>query len=309
MQTANTLFVISPGGRAIGYDKVLREGARSTRIYDFRTDGKIHVAPGQFGNYAYIGADDAVVYSINLDNGKLHWRHTTGTAVTRTPVALEKDVFITSLREGMARVDRESGDSVWKIVRGREVSPANPDADRFLAANDRFVYANDFSGRLLILDRKRGTKLSMLDTSAFRVPVVNTVTDRVYLASNDGLVLCLHDRDQMSPIRHRGSLEREASSVNKKLEQKVTVQSIRGTPLANVLDDLRKIYDIHFVIVEEAFKEAGIPNIKDKPINFERDENRPLKDVLKRILDQANARYRVVDQSILVIPQPPKEAK
>jgi outer membrane protein assembly factor BamB len=302
LQTSDTVFVISPDGKAIGYYKVLREGFGSTEAYRFSTEGRIRVQPGQFGEFGYIGSDDAALYSINLNNGKLRWRHTTGSAVARPPVALDTDVYVTSDREGLARIDRETGDSLWRIPRGGALVPANAEADRFLAANDRFVYATDPSGRLVILDRKRGTRLSMLDTTAFRFPVVNDTTDRLYLASNDGLIICLHDRNQTTPIRHRASLEQASSPVIKLLEEKVSDPGSKAATLRETLANLRLKYKLRFVVAERAFKEAGNANVLDTIITLGRIENRPLKEVLKLILDQAKATYQIVEDTILVFP-------
>ena len=60
-------------------------------------------------------------------------------------------------------------------------------ADRFLASNRKFVYAADSSGRLLILDRQRGTELGVYDTRDFLVPIANVTTDRLLLGSHHGL--------------------------------------------------------------------------------------------------------------------------
>ena len=32
------------------------------------------------------------------------------------------------------------------------------------------------------------------------MPISNEMTDRLYLASNDGLLICLHDRDYPTPL-------------------------------------------------------------------------------------------------------------
>jgi outer membrane protein assembly factor BamB len=305
LQTSDYLFVISPDGKAIGYLKILREGLGSTEAYRFSTEGRIRVNPGQYGDIGYIGSDDAAMYAINLTNGKLRWRYSTGTAVSREPVALEKDVYVTSDREGMARVDRESGDSMWKIPRGSAFVPSNSDADRFLAANERFVYAADRSGRLVVLDRKRGIKLSMLDTSAFRVPVVNDTTDRIYLASNDGLIVCLRDRDQVDAIRHRATLEQASAPILKLLEEKVNEPGGKAMTLREMLANLRLKYKLKFVVADRAFREAGNPNVLDAVVNLPRIENRPLKDVVKMVLEASKATYQIVEDAILVTPGKP----
>ncbi len=302
LQTSDTLFVVTPEGQAMGFSKSLAEGATSTEIFTFSTEGKVRVPPGQFGNVGYVGSDDAAVYAINLTNGKLRWRHTAGTAITRRPIALENDLFITSQREGMARLDRDSGDTLWRVPRGRAVVESNYDADEFLAANDRYVYATDDSGRLLILDRRRGTRLSMLDTTAFRVRVVNEVTDRLYLAAHNGLIVCLRDRDQVKPIRHRRVLEETSSSILKLLAQPVTAPEGKPRALRDVLGELRTKYKLKFVVAERAFKEAGSENVQDRNVSTPRSDNRPLKDYLQRTLSQVNATYQVVEDTILITP-------
>jgi hypothetical protein len=55
---------------------------------------------------------------------------------------------------------------------------------------------------LLVLDRSRGTQLAAYDAARdFVVPIINDMTDRIYLASNDGLFTCLHDRDYSTPLQ------------------------------------------------------------------------------------------------------------
>src|SRR5262249_8233302 len=78
----------------------------------------------------------------------------------------------------------------------------------FLAVNSKVVYATDRSRRLLMLDRARGTQLNSLDTRDFVVPIANELTDRIYLAANNGLFMCLHDRDNTKP-QHNRKVERQ----------------------------------------------------------------------------------------------------
>jgi outer membrane protein assembly factor BamB len=302
LQTSDYLFLISPDGKAVGYTKVLRESTLSAEAYRFSTEGRVRVQPGQYGEIAYVGSDDSAVYAININNGKLRWRHTTGSAITRRPIALEKDIYVTSSREGLARIDRESGDALWKIPFGAALVPANVDADRFLAANERFVYASDNSGRLVILDRKRGTRLSTLDTTAFRFPVVNDTTDRLYLASNDGLIVCLHDRDQTTPIRHRSALEQASAPILKLLEEKISEPGGKPVTLREMLANLRLKHKIRFVVAERAFKAAGNAGVLETVVNLPRIENQPLKEVIRQVLTPAKATYQIVEDTILVVP-------
>ena len=49
---------------------------------------------------------------------------------------------------------------MWSIPRGNRILQSQPDVDRVLAVNPKFVYATDRSGRLVVLDRIRGNILS-----------------------------------------------------------------------------------------------------------------------------------------------------
>jgi hypothetical protein len=51
----------------------------------------------------------------------------------------------------------------------------------------------------MVIDAVRGSTLSSFDVSAFTVPITNEVNDRLYLAANSGLLLCIHDRTRVKP--------------------------------------------------------------------------------------------------------------
>ena len=302
LQTAEVVFVISPSGKALAYAKLPREGQSTTELYSLRTDGTIRVPPGSYGETAYVGSDDAALYAINMTTGKLRWRHTAGTPITRSPATTRKDVYVTSDREGLARIDRESGDAMWRIPSGRSFVTANPQADRFLAANDRFVYATDASGRLLVLDHKRGIRLSGLDTRCYRVPVINEVTDRLYLAANDGLIVCLHDRDQVAPIRHQKALEDANSPVLKLLETKIEEPIGKEVTLREALIDLRTRYKIKITLAVPRFLEAKLEDPSEKKIAPPRTDKKTLRDHLERMLKPLGMAIEVEGQVVLIVP-------
>lgn len=153
----------------------------------------------QYGGVAYLAFKDFNLYAMDLiDDHRLLWRFVAGAPFLQQPVATDTDLFIVVEGSGLHRIDRESGRVVWPAPNAR-----GPDVARFLAANDKLVYARDRSGRLLVLDRARGTLLSTYDLREYAVPFTNDLTDRLYLAANDGLVICLHDHSYPSPLRYR----------------------------------------------------------------------------------------------------------
>jgi outer membrane protein assembly factor BamB len=201
LQTHDTLLLVGGQGRIVGLGKGL---ARSERYNLQLADDAIIVQPSRHEEEAYIASQDSNLYAVRIPSGSVHWRFTTGTPISRQPAVTDADVFITTERAGLRRLDRTSGEERWQ----------NQTASRFLAENARYVYATDPSGRLLLLDRGHGTRIGTLDTRDFVVPIANEITDRVYLAANNGLLICLHDRDCEKPQFNR--------SVETKKPEKIT---------------------------------------------------------------------------------------
>jgi len=158
-------------------------------LYRFRAHAALAAPLGQYNDTAYVASTEYDVYALQMLIGKVTWHYVSGTPILRKPEVNDEDVFIAPKRPNLARVNRETGERIW----------TNQKADRFMAANKKFVYAADPNGRLLILDKKYGTVLSVFDTRDFVVPVSNELTDRIYLAANNGLLVCLHDKEYPKP--------------------------------------------------------------------------------------------------------------
>jgi outer membrane protein assembly factor BamB len=188
LKTASQAAVVSTDGTFMSLDLKERFIRNS-----YKLSGGVAAAATQHGTYAYIPSEDYTLYAMDMLNGRLLWRFLSGGPILRTPAVTDRDVFVTPDRSGLFRVDRASGDEVWR----------NRKAERFLAANPRFVYALDRLGNLLVLDYARGTELAQYDARDWIIAVPNELTDRIYLAAHDGQIMCLHHRDHAQPVSNR----------------------------------------------------------------------------------------------------------
>jgi outer membrane protein assembly factor BamB len=170
-------------------------------LYKFTAHAPLAAPLGQYNDTAYVASTEYDVYALQMLIGKVTWHYVSGTPILRRPKVNDEDVFIAPQRPNLARINRETGERIW----------TNQKADRFLAANKKFVYAADPNGRLLILDKKYGTVLSTYDTRDFVVPVSNELTDRIYLAANNGLLVCLHDKEYVKPLVMKHEKEEAAA--------------------------------------------------------------------------------------------------
>jgi hypothetical protein len=60
---------------------------------------------------------------------------------------------------------------------------------------------------MLVLDARTGARIDALDITSHPIRLMNLQTDRIYLASETGLVQCLHEIEQVEPLDHLQPLE------------------------------------------------------------------------------------------------------
>jgi outer membrane protein assembly factor BamB len=159
--------------------------------YRVELESPVTAPMAQYGNLAYVATLNQHLTALNIINGGIEWQFLTAAPARVRPAVTEEDVYVSTLGAGVHRLDRRTGQEIWR----------NAEAGQFLAANKTLVYAQDIDqARLLIIDRLRGTTLTRFPIRDFVFPVSNDVTDRLFLAANDGTLLCLHDQAYPTPL-------------------------------------------------------------------------------------------------------------
>lgn len=180
----NMLLLAGTDGSYFGLSKLNR-----VVLYQHKTKSNLMARLGQHEEMAYVAGQDYSIYAINMLAGKIIWRVTGGSPLLHKPAVTEEDVYVASKQDGLQRIARATGDLAW----------TKPNLVRIQAMNKKFVYAVDRNHKTVILDRERGSHLGTLDTREFPFPIVNELTDRIFLAAHDGTLVCLHDRDYATP--------------------------------------------------------------------------------------------------------------
>jgi PQQ-like domain len=319
----NYIIMAIPNGTYLGLPKVSGDAfGGNQESYRYVGDSRFTASPGQSEDAAYLATEDAHLYAVSIDSGKVLWRYVPGRPIRRTPVAVDvsdgaavdKDLYVTAEGKGLTRLNRDTGESVWNLRQ----SDFNPEADRILAVNPKFVYATDGGGRMLVLDRKNGRLLSRYDIRDFVFPVVNGTTDRIYLASNDGLVVCLHDKDYVRPLVYHKEAPR--APVEKPLKdriQEVTDKLAKPisapeapTPITfkAYRDRIALQYGLKiFPPSAKVFKENKLPPPDEQMVTPPKVDKKPLGEAFQDVLKLVNANYTQVEDTIIIGPVAPKE--
>jgi len=306
--TRDALFYVTPHGDVFALGKYPLT-SQAAEIYRFKLDRPLTVAPGYFDEMAYIPTTDFQVFAYSMTSGRMRWRYAAGAELTRPPFVTDADVYVTVDRKGLVRLDRENGEPQWKLPFGRGSTDAVAEAERVIAVNNKFVYAADRAGRLLVLDRATGKQLSHYEPFRdFAFPVSNEVNDRLLLAANNGLLVCLHDREYDKPLVYRKANfaskvgADRVKALQEKLARKVSEQGHDAQPIGEVLEAFKKRYGIDILANDRPFRDAGLPPILDKQVTQPRVVDLEVSELLKGILTQVGGTFEVVGDVVVVIP-------
>ena len=136
---------------------------------------------------------DGFAYAFREKDGQALWRFSLGEPIVESPAVIEDRVYVSAQLGGMHCLAVKTGKDLWFA----------PDLFQFVAASKARVYATDRLGRLVVLDAQSGARLDTIPTENTPIKLLNTDTDRIYLADETGLIQCLHEVEQSEPIDAR----------------------------------------------------------------------------------------------------------
>jgi outer membrane protein assembly factor BamB len=177
------------------------EDERFTIKYRLQTDAGIVAQPTYLPPDPEIAGDSGVIYAVSRDGfahailektGDPLWRFSTGEPIVEPAPVIDENVYVATQPGGMYCLNAKSGAEKWWT----------PGVLRFLAASKTRIYAADKLQQIVVLDAKSGSRLDTLPGIALPIKLTNTETDRLYLATDTGLIQCLHEIELVKPIHH-----------------------------------------------------------------------------------------------------------
>ena len=162
-------------------------------VFQFETSARPSAPLTLADGHVYFAASDQNFYCLRTSNGTTRWEFVTGRPVEEKPAVIGENVFLSPVRGGLYNLSTVSGRQYWW----------SPTAEKFLAVSPTRVYATDATGALAVLDRASGAVLGVMPLSEYPVRVQNERTDRIYLSTPNGLVVCLREQGAEIPIYHR----------------------------------------------------------------------------------------------------------
>lgn len=164
--------------------------------FRLKANDSIVASPTAKGNMVFAASIDGFVYCVDQEKGRLVWEVTTGSGITQPAVPIGDFLYVVSESDQLFKIDAKTGQfsDNWNTpVEG---------ITGFLGATEESIFALDKKNHLLVIDRSTGKGVSSVDVGDIDRVLTNTLTDRIYLASDDGLIQCVRDAASENPIFH-----------------------------------------------------------------------------------------------------------
>jgi hypothetical protein len=152
--------------------------------------------------------------------------------VLQKPIPFSTEVLVLTEGGGLTSLDNKYGEPIW----------TNDAMRRLVGVSREHVFAADRNNVLQVLNRKTGGVLGSLAALAgYTVSPHNQYNDRLYMASPDGQVVCLHEISSPTPYLHPQTTGiQDEAMLQRGLAEKVGDKGAEKKPKAAVIKKKKK---------------------------------------------------------------------
>ena len=188
-------------------DRVVNFASRDRSLYSItkgkprlqwqsETEAPISAPMAYADGFVYLASEDFNLYCLNAENGHERWQpFPSGFPIVTAPEVIGPHIYLLPQKGGLFCLSVETGRRIWW----------RPYIEEFVAATTTRLFTSDGQGNIVILTRQDGTPLGVMPLPQFGLRMANNRTDRIYLATKSGLVVCLREAgsEHEFPVYHR----------------------------------------------------------------------------------------------------------
>ena len=142
-------------------------------------------------------SSDGYVYCFSEDKPDDMWRSSIGEPIYREPILVDGNAYVVTRGHKLHQLDLSTGAEKWIV----------PNVERVISISGNRIYCVQVGGNLMVLDENQGTPLRTVPMQSVDFTFLNTMTDRMYIGTKDGLLQCVRELNQTFPVVHTKASE------------------------------------------------------------------------------------------------------
>jgi outer membrane protein assembly factor BamB len=171
-----------------------------TPLFRIATGGKIGEGLAGFGTrMLLIPSADNNLYAVDLFTARVLWTFPSAAPMLQEPLVSDQDIYAVNSAGNLSSLDPATGSPRWTNWTA---------GGRLAAISATKLYLRSYDLDLFTVDRKTGRTLvdpaethvrAGLDLRSYDLNIVNRYNDRLYFATNSGMIVCLRETGQAQP--------------------------------------------------------------------------------------------------------------
>lgn len=163
-------------------------------IFQFESDSRILTPLGRNDKSILLASENSQMYCLDQDNGQYRWTFTSAHSIRQQPRIFGPRCYVTPETVGTYALSMDSGAQQW--------SAPQEQARKILMVSQNRLYGFNAQKEITIVDTADGKLVGKLPHRQYTMTPTNDRTDRLFLTTQDGLVVCLKERTSMIPTYH-----------------------------------------------------------------------------------------------------------
>lgn len=160
--------------------------------WQFETDRPVSAPLGHSPGFVYLASEDFNVFCIKEDTGSVRWQFVAGLPIRKEVRVVGDNVYVFPHRGGLYCLSRISGERRWW----------KPHMVDYVGATRNLLFVSDNLGQIAVLSPNDGAQIGSLPLKDFSVRYGNELTDRLYIATKTGLIVCIREQNKEFPSYH-----------------------------------------------------------------------------------------------------------
>ena len=160
--------------------------------WQFETDQAVSAPLGYSPGFIYLASEDFNVFCIKQDTGSVRWQFVAGLPIRKEVRVIGNNCYVFPHRGGVYCISKISGERRWK----------KPYMEDFVGATKNLVFMTDNLGQVSIFASSDGAPIGALQLKDFSIRYGNELTDRLYMATATGLIVCIREQNKEFPTYH-----------------------------------------------------------------------------------------------------------
>ncbi len=163
-------------------------------IFQFETDAKIMTPLGRNENSILLASEDSRMFCLNQDNGQYRWAFTSAHPIRQQPRFFGNRIYVTPETVGTFALNAETGSQVW--------AQPQDQARKVLMVGQSRLYCFSDQKEIVILESADGSVVGKIPNRQFVASPTNDRTDRLFLVTTQGVIVCVKEKDSAIPAFH-----------------------------------------------------------------------------------------------------------